>query len=315
VKTLALRGREIARGLRFPEGPIALPDGSVIVVEIASGAITRIAPNGQKTTIAQPGGGPNGAAIGPDGQCYVCNNGGFTWVEHDDGLLRPTLKAKDYSGGRIERVNLATGRIERLYEACDGISLRGPNDLVFDSSGGFWFTDLGKIHERQIDRGAVYYATADGRTIKEPVFPITTPNGVGLSKDEKTLYVAETEGGRLWGFDASGPGQIRKEAWPSPNGGALIYGWGDYRRFDSLAMEADGNICVATLIKGGISVISPRGEIIEFWQTPDPYCTNICFGGPELRTAYITLSGYGVLIAVDWPRPGLPLHFLNSASG
>lgn len=312
MKMLKLKGREVANGLRFPEGPVALADGSVIVVEIAAGRLTRITPDGRKNTVAALGGGPNGAAIGPDGHCYICNNGGFTWVEHLDGLLRPTLKAEDYSGGRIERVNLTTGKSERVYDSCNNIPLKGPNDLVFDSSGGFWFTDLGKVHERQIDRGAVYYATADGRSIKEPIFPITTPNGVGLSKDQKTVYVAETEGARLWSFETSGSGEIVKHPWPSPNGGSILYGWGNYRRFDSLAVEAAGNICVATLIKGGITVISPQGELVEFWETPDPYCTNICFGGPDLRTAFITLSGYGSLIAVDWPRSGLPLHFLNT---
>jgi len=315
MKTLELRGREIASGLRFPEGPVALPDGSVLVVEIAAGRLTRVAPDGKISVVANIGGGPNGAAIGPDGECYVCNNGGFTWVEHDDGLLRPTLKAADYASGRIERVNLATGQVERLYDTCGGVALRGPNDLVFDSAGGFWFTDLGKVHERHIDRGAVFYATADGKTISEPIFPITTPNGIGLSKDEQTVYVAETEGARLWSFQSPTCGQISKERWPSPNGGRLLYGWASYSRFDSLAVEDGGNICVATLIRGGITVVSPQGRVVEFWQTPDPYCTNICFGGPELRTAYITLSGYGSLIAVDWPRPGLPLHFLNSASG
>jgi SMP-30/Gluconolactonase/LRE-like region len=73
--------REIASGLSFPEGPVALADGSILLVEIAAGRLTRIAPDGSKSTIAEMGGGPNGAAIGPDGKVYVCNNGGFRW--HD----------------------------------------------------------------------------------------------------------------------------------------------------------------------------------------------------------------------------------------
>src|SRR3546814_21083857 len=73
----------IATSLRFPEGPVAMPDGSVIVVEIAAGRITRVRPDGTKETVAEPGGGPNGLAIGPDGKRYCCNNGGFGWVEAD----------------------------------------------------------------------------------------------------------------------------------------------------------------------------------------------------------------------------------------
>ncbi|MCK6453132.1 MAG: SMP-30/gluconolactonase/LRE family protein [Alphaproteobacteria bacterium] len=305
---MKLQGREIATGLRFPEGPVAMPDGSVLVVEIAGGALVRIGSDGRKHIVATLGGGPNGAAIGPDGKCYVCNNGGFDWMRSADGFMRPTGRAKDYAGGRIERVDLATGTVEVLYTHCDGEPLKGPNDLVFDGSGGFWFTDLGKTFGRLMDRGAVFYARADGSLIKEAVFPIMTPNGIGLSPDGGTLYVAETETSRLWAYPIKGAGEVAKEPWPSPNGGRLIAGLPGYQRFDSVAIEAGGNICVATLVRGGITVFSPDGDVVEFHAAPEGYCTNICFGGPELRTAYVTLSGYGRLIAVDWPRPGLPLR-------
>ena len=77
----------------------------------------------------------------------------------------------------------------------------------------------------------------------------------------------------------------------------------------ALALEANGNVCVATLVRGGISVISPQGELLEFHAAPEGYCTNICFGGADRRTAFITLSGYGQLLATQWPRAGLPLAF------
>src|SRR3546814_4102474 len=67
----------VTRGLTFAEGPIALPDGDILVVETSGGRLTRVAPDGSRTTVADTGGGPNGAAIGPDGRCYICNNGGF----------------------------------------------------------------------------------------------------------------------------------------------------------------------------------------------------------------------------------------------
>ena len=94
---------------------------------------------------------------------------------------RPT----DYSGGRIERVDLATGAIETLYTHCDGHMLRGPNDIVFDAHGGFYFTDLGKTRAREMDRGAVYYAKADGSLIKVVANPTVTANGCALSPDGK----------------------------------------------------------------------------------------------------------------------------------
>ena len=302
--------REIASGLRFPEGPIAMPDGSVILVEIEAGRLTRIAPDGTKQTVAEPGGGPNGAAIGPDGKCYVCNNGGFNWHEAD-GILRPVSQADDYSGGRIEKIDLDTGAVEVLYSQCGDNRLNGPNDIVFDGDGGFWFTDLGKARARDMDRGAVYYARIDGSLIVEVAFPLVTPNGIGLSLDDKILYVAETETSRLWRYDVLGPGKLSRAEWPNTNGGILVAGMAGYQRFDSLALDCAGNICVGTLIEGGVTVISPDGQTVEHIAVPDPYCTNICFGGPELKTAFLTLSAYGTLVAMDWPRPGLALHFLN----
>lgn len=299
--------RTLAEGLEFPEGPVALADGSVILVEIAAGTVTKIAPDGAKTVVARPGGGPNGAAIGPDGKCYVCNNGGFEWLV-EGGRKRPFLQARDYSGGRIERIDLATGVVECLYRAVGEVPLKGPNDLVFDRNGGLYFSDLGKVRAREMDRGAVYYARADGSGITEVAFPMVTPNGIGLSPDEKTLYVAETEPGRLWAFDIVEPGVVRKEPWPSPHGGRLVVGVGGYQRFDSLAVDAEGRICVATLINGGITVISPDGRHVEHHPMPDPMTTNICFGGPGLRTAFITLSWTGRLVAVDWPVAGLKLN-------
>ena len=197
--------RTLAEGLEFPEGPVALEDGSVLVVEIAAGRLTRVMPGGAKTVAARPGGGPNGAAIGPDGKCYVCNNGGFEWVV-EGRHRRPFLQARDYAGGRIERVDLATGAVECLCRAAGEVSLKGPNDLVFDRHGGFYFSDLGKVRAREMDRGAVYYAKADGSAITEVAFPMVTPNGVGLSPDGTTLYVAETEAARLWAFDIVEPG-------------------------------------------------------------------------------------------------------------
>ena len=301
---------EVASGLRFPEGPVAMPDGSVVLVEIERGTLLRIAPDGTKTVAAHLGGGPNGAAIGPGGQCYVCNNGGFKWVDDETGL-RPVLQADDYSGGRIERVDLATGAVETLYTHSGQAPLRGPNDLVFDRHGGFYFTDLGKGRVREMDRGAVCYARADGSSIREVAFPMLTPNGVGLSPDGNTLYVAETEPARLWAFDLDGPGQVRRHPWPSPHGGRLVTGSSNYQRFDSLAVDRAGNILVATLVHGGISIIAPDGGSVRHVPMPERWPTNICFGGPDLRTAYITLSSTGRLVSCRWEEAGTPLAYLN----
>lgn len=295
--------RTIATGLKFPEGPIAMPDGSVVLVEIARGTLSRVVPNGSVEVIAQLGGGPNGAAIGPDGKCYVCNNGGFKWIERD-GRLYPGEQPDDYRGGSIQRVDLATGAIETLYSACDGRPLRGPNDIVFDRTGGFWFTDHGKTRARERDRTGVFYARADGSRIIEAIFPLEGPNGIGLSRDESELYVAETVPGRLWAYKLTAPGQASSER-------RLLPGIAGFYMYDSLAVDSAGNVCVATLINGGISIVSPAGEPARFVSVPDRLTTNICFGGADLRTAYITASSLGHLLATEWEHPGLPLNFLN----
>ncbi|MDE2583554.1 MAG: SMP-30/gluconolactonase/LRE family protein [Rhodospirillales bacterium] len=298
--------RVIARGLSFPEGPVAMADGSVVLVEIERQTVTRVFPDGRTAVMARTGGGPNGLALGPDGAFYVCNNGGFAW-RRESGYLRPVAQASDYTGGRIERVDPANGSVRVLYDACDGHPLRGPNDIVFDRHGGFYFSDLGKSRARDRDHGGLYYALADGSRIMQVAYPILTPNGVGLSPDGATIYVAETETGRLWAFDLVGPGVARKQPFPSPHGGRLVAGLGGFQRFDSLAVDADGNVCVATLVTGAITSIAPDGRIVRQVTTGDPMTTNICFGGPERRTAFVTLSGRGELVAMAWPEAGLKL--------
>ncbi|MSP68235.1 MAG: SMP-30/gluconolactonase/LRE family protein [Alphaproteobacteria bacterium] len=302
--------RVVATGLRFPEGPIAMADGTVLLVEIERRTLTRIDRKGTAHVVATPGGGPNGAAIGPGGLVHVCNNGGFDWQEQG-GLLRPVMQARDYSGGRIERIDPATGAVTVLHTRAGDVPLKGPNDLVFDADGGFWFTDLGKMRARDQDRGAVYYAHADGSRCEEVIFPAVTPNGIGLSPAGDRLYVAETEPARLWAWEIAGPGKLRRTNSGAPHGGTLVVGVGGYQRFDSLAVDAAGNICIATLVKGGITVVSPDGNAVEHVPLPDAMATNICFGGPDLRTAYVTLSTTGRLVALPWPRPGLKLNYLN----
>ena len=299
----------MTEGLRFPEGPVVMPDGSVIVVEIEAGRITRCFPDGSKKTVAEPGGGPNGLAMGPDGKLYCVNNGGFNYVEAG-GYLAPHGIADDYSGGRIERIDVDTGVIEILYKSGDfGCVLRGPNDIVFDAHGGFWFTDHGKqnFETRVHDIVGIFYAKCDGSHLEEVIFPSYNPNGIGLSPDGKSLYAAETYTCRLTKFNIIAPGKVDGAAGPG-GPGIPLYRPAGYKFFDSLGMEACGNICVATIGECGISVVSPTGELVEFFATDDVFTTNIAFGGADMMDAYITLSGSGRLAKARWPRPGLVLE-------
>jgi gluconolactonase len=300
--------RELATGLRFPEGPVAMDDGSVVLVEIARGTVTRVSADGEVEVVAETAGGPNGAALGPDGKLYVCNNGrSFDFIEMEGVGLFPHQPPAEWEGGRIERVDLETGEVERIYEDCDGRPLRGPNDLVFDQHGGFWFTDHGIREERTSDRTGVFYAQPDGSQIREVIFPLDAPNGIGLSPGGDRLYVAETFTGRVWFWPVTGPGEVEEVPGVLPHGGQLLAGLPELQALDSLAVDAEGYVCVGTLVSGGITSISPDGSERDLLETGDILTTNICFGGDDLRTAYITCSATGRLVSTHWPRPGLRL--------
>ncbi|HMJ93325.1 MAG TPA: SMP-30/gluconolactonase/LRE family protein [Allosphingosinicella sp.] len=296
----------VAEGLGFPEGPVACADGSVIVAEIAGARITRVHPDGAKEVLAETGGGPNGLAIGPDGALWICNNGGsFSYFEQD-GLNIPGPTPLGHEGGSIQRLDLDTGRLETVYESCDGHPLIGPNDIVFDKEGGFWFTDHGCTTEGGRRFGALLYATADGASIGRRREDLFSPNGVGISPDGGTVYVADTWLQRLWAFDLEAPGRLGPAPFPAP--GRVVANLPGYQLLDSLAVEADGRVCVATIVNGGITAIEPAGGF-EHHSVPDPICTNICFGGEDMRDAWITASGTGRLYKARWPRPGLKLAF------
>jgi gluconolactonase len=290
----------VTSGLAFPEGPVVLPDGDVIVVEVRGGRVTRVHTDGSTSLVADVGGGPNGAAVGPDGALYVVNNGGFSWSEIA-GMILPidetgSNRPPDFTGGWVDRIDLDTGTATRLLDDIDGEPFLGPNDIVFDAHGGFWFTDFGKTGVRTQDRGAVYYAKADGSGLRRAAQGLLGPNGIGLSPDGATVYVAETYTGRLHAWDVTAPGEVGAHR--------IVVSTSDH--FDSLAVEEDGTVVVAA-IQHGLCVIRPDGEV-EHVAMPDAMTTNVAFGGHRHHTAWVTLSASGRLAKLDWPRPGLALE-------
>jgi gluconolactonase len=288
----------VAEGLAFPEGPVALADGSVLVVEIAAGRLTRCWADGRTTTVAETGDGPNGAAIGPHGEVVVCTNG---------GLGRATRH------GSIQRVDLDTGAVTTLYDHCESRPLVAPNDLVFDPSGAFWFTDYGS--------GTVHRAASDGSSITAAVTGLREPNGIGLSPDGTVLYWAETHTRRVQRRRIVAPGtleasngyDIRAVLRGDPDPWTLLAGLPGAHELDSLAIDSSGAVCVGTLVDAGITEISADGSSIVLHQLPqelsDGAVTNICFGGDDLCTAFITCSQHGRLVRARWHRPGLALAF------
>lgn len=302
----------LADGLNFPEGPVALPDGSVLVVEIKSGALTQIGLDGTVRRIAECGGGPNGAAIGPDGAVYICNNGGFGWAEAD-GLTLPVGRSPEYRGGSIQKVDIVSGQVTQLYVECDGSRLLGPNDLVFDRYGGFYFTDTGQHDDRATEFGALYYARSDGSMIKRLASGLGQPNGCALSPDGRRLYFTETQTARLWSFEVDAPGDVRGGRTPFGVGGAdFRYGSNRYEYFDSMAVEENGTLCIATLFSGGVTIVGADDAAGGFVPGPagEPGVTNLCFSPVDPNLVFLTASCTGGVYSGRWPRPGLRLPYI-----
>ena len=195
-----------------------------------------------------------------------------------------------------------------LYTECDGHPLIGPNDIVFDAHGGMWFTDHGRRQGRVQHVGAIYYAQPDGSSIREVVFPSESPNGIGLSPDGSRLLRGR-DAHRAACTRGTSPRRARSSATRPARRARCCAASPGMQLFDSLGVDADGNVVVATLVTGALTVISPAGEVLDQVLTGDPMTTNVCWGGPDLRTAYVTCSGTGRLISLPWPRPGLKLNY------
>lgn len=332
--------------LSYPEGPVYLADGSILLVDIKEETLTKISASGEKSIIANISGGPNGLAIGPDGNAYICNCGGFQWLPVPIASTKQTLfiggdEPANYQGGSIVKVNLTTQSVETLYTQAElgrhlnfetfqwqtstlpaPAKLKGPDDLVFDETGGLWFTDWGKSKGDKRDITGIYYAKADGSEITQMVYPLNAPNGIALSPKGDRLYTVETYTGNILYWQLSAPGVI--EANPKTlDGTYCLHGFAGQAIYDSMAVDVEGNLYIATMLpegnnpmsNGGISVVSPSGELLEYIEIkrPDgkfaPLPSNICFGGKDNKTAFITLGASGALVKAQMKVAGLPLAF------
>ena len=265
------------------------------MTEITGGRITAIAPNGTKRTFAETSGAPNGAALGPDGYLYVTNNGGK-------------------NPGYIQRID-THGKVETLYDRCDGQPFHGPNDLVMDTHGGFYFTDPGPLTREGTKFGHLYYARRDGSSVKRMQYLFLLPNGIALTPDNTTLIVLESLTSRVWAIPIESPGVLGQvdagarsgspRAWPIS---ALLTTVPQPAAPDGMCVDAAGNLLICAHNSGVVSVHAPDGKPLSQIAVEDRRLTNCCFGGADFQTLYITESGLGRVVTVRWERPGLRLH-------
>ncbi|MEE2851823.1 MAG: SMP-30/gluconolactonase/LRE family protein [Actinomycetota bacterium] len=298
--------RCLVDGLAFPESPLALDDGSVVVSEMAAGRITRVRPDGVTETVAETGGGPNGLARLADGRLVVCQNGGSTfglgpWPYDFDGcatLFRPVGPPDEPVVPALQLVDpsgyVSTLTAEFSTRSGSVLPLTRPSDICVDGHGGFYVTDGGVVQNRNRTMTGLLYGTVDGG-LREIVYPLEMPNGVALSPDGALLYVAETRTRRIWEFELDEPGVVGRARGLAtlPSGGPLNVGGAD-----GLCVDPTGRILVATLGTGGVSVFSPTGELLGAITADDPMTTNVALS-PDGHTLFMTLASSGRLVMVE----------------
>jgi gluconolactonase len=276
----------LAEGLRYPEGPTFDREGNLYVVEIAGGSLRKIAPDGTVSLFVEQGGGPNGMAVGPDGNFYVCNTGG-----------RATP-----GNARIERVTPG-GEVASILTEVDGERLHAPNDISFDSQGNFYFTDpifpQGSVLEDLAPPAGVCFGGLTGE-VHRLMLGLHIPNGVAISPDESTLVVCETQTNKVHGYEITEPGVL---------GESRVYGdLGENALPDGMCFDEEGYLLVCGAQSGRVHIFPPGGgDQVNEIEVDNSGVTNLCFGGPDFRSLFITEGVAGRVVTMEWERPGMRL--------
>ena len=281
--SLTARPLTVAASVAFTEGPTVAEDGTVYFTDLDNSRIMRLSTDGLLSTFRQPSYRANGLLFDSEWRLLACEGG-------DGGATLP----------RVTRTNMTTGAIEVIADSYNGKQLHQPNDLTFDSKGRIYFTDRPGVHIKPEQTGvhAVYRIDTDGsieRILTEP--EVMRPNGIVISPDDQTLYVIETEqsegGPRLiQAYDLSSEGTVSDMR--------IFHDFYPGRSGDGMTIDSQGNLYVAAGLNqlrgtsetldtvAGIHIFSPSGELLEHIPVPEDTITNAAFGGPDLRTLYVT---------------------------
>jgi gluconolactonase len=268
----------IKEGFDGTEGPLALADGSLIFTETTANRITRIGPDGTTSTYLDNSNGSNGLGFGAGGALYAVQV-----REPRVGIVAPADKART------------------LADQWDGLPFGRPNDLVVGRNGNVYFTDSGAPpgarpaqHAHAVAKPAVYRIPASGK-LERVAADIERPNGIQLSPDEKTLYVANTQGEHVLAYDVAPDGTVGKR-----RDFARLAGWskgdnGWSSGADGLAVDGAGRLYVAS--NAGIEVFGPRGDALGVIALPKKP-QNLAFSGPGKHTLYVVGRGAAYRIAL-----------------
>jgi gluconolactonase len=288
----------ITDGLGWPEGPTALPDGRIVLVESYRSQLTAIDQEGKAERFAYVAGAPNSCVLGSDGLLYVCQNGGTTGPWRAAEMTIPS----------IQRV-AEGGKPEILLTEVAGIALNGPNDLVFAADGRLIFTDPGTYNPADPDPSYIFAVEPDGKAsvlvgFDEPTFP----NGVAV----------EADGSIAWGESYTGRVGRRRPDGRIEDLGRLP---GANPIPDGLKVGADGRLYVTDIVAGGIHILKPDGTPEGFFECGKA-TTNCVFAG---ETLWVTNAGVlatgteasfgGTLCRLHVPGGGGPIYFGQIAGG
>jgi gluconolactonase len=273
---------EVATIVAFTEGPAADSEGNVFFTNTTAERIMKLAPDGKLTTFRENSNGANGLAFDEQGRLVACEGS-------------PEKKKP-----RVTRTDMKTGKVEVLADSFEGAPLKSPNDVVIDGKGRIYFTDMGGNRTPPVPagHGAVYRIDPDGKLNRVLVSPeIEKPNGLTISPDDKKFYLIEANGAEggarlIRSYDLT-PGGV-------PGNMKVHYTFSRGRSADGMTIDAAGNIWAAAGLhrqrgtaetldtRCGVYVISPEGKLIKFIPVPEDTITNVAFGGPDLKTLYIT---------------------------
>ena len=248
----------LAADFKFTEGPIADAEGNVYFTDQPNDRIMKWSVDGKLSTFMQPSGRSNGMYFDAKGNLWACaDDKNELWCIDPDGKV--TVVVKDYKG--------------KL--------LNGPNDLWIRTDGGLYFTD--PFYKRPYwDRGpmeqdvqGVYYLSPDRKTLTRVADDLEQPNGIIGTPDGKTLYVADIRARKTYAYDIQPDGSL--------TGKRLFCELGS----DGMTLDDEGNVY---LTGKGVTVFDREGKQIEQIDVPEGWTANVCFGGRDGRTLFITAS-------------------------